>query len=244
MTVYILRNIDVPGATIEKYTQYSNSDGYNDKEDVDSRTLGDSKWAKIVFNESNYSSQDYATAYEIFADVKVRDSALFGERVEINYLGYGYNRDYVYETDPAYDGSEDEIEYMAYNTTPFNIGDEIACNDDFCFTVTITDIAQNLREDVVSSYTGAPQKDYLLNFGLTNNNNSKIYSQSRFRLENEDEGIYFVNMNLKLPTDSQIQKTPAANEYKFDIATGEFMPRTTLTGEIRFRPILKGDRQN
>ncbi len=241
-SIYI-RNIDVPGATIEKYTQYSNSDGYNDKEDVDSRTLGDSKWAKIVFNESNYSSQDYATAYEIFADVKVRDSALFGERVEINYLGYGYNRDYVYETDPAYDGSEDEIEYMAYNTTPFNIGDEIACNDDFCFTVTITDIAQNLREDVVSSYTGAPQKDYLLNFGLTNNNNSKIYSQSRFRLENEDEGIYFVNMNLKLPTDSQIQKTPAANEYKFDIATGEFMPRTTLTGEIRFRPILKGDRQ-
>jgi len=241
-SIYI-KEIDVPGATIEKYTQYSSSQGYNDKEDVDTRTLGDSKWAKIVIEDSDYSDQEYATAYEIVATVKVRDTALFGERVEINYLGYGYTRDYTYETDPSYDGSEDEIEYMSYNTTPFNIGDEIVCDDDFCFTLTITDIAQDLREDVVSNYTAAPQKDYLLNFGLTNNNNSKIYSQSRFRLENEDEGIYFVNMNLKLPTDSQINKTPEANEYNFDIATGEFMPRTNLTGEIRFRPILKGDRQ-
>ncbi len=236
-----LKSIDLPNSEITKYTQYSSEVGYDGIEDEDTITQGDAKWAKVVFNE--IYGNNFANAYTIMADVKIRDSASYGERVNVSYLGFGYNEDDEYETDPNDNTNNNDVEYMTYKTESFNIGEEQACSKDFCFTLNITDLYEDIRKDVVSDYTATPHQHYKLRFGLINNNKNRIHNNSRLELENKDKGLTFESINITQPNGVPQNITPTNNIYEYKIPVERFDPHTTLSGEINFVPVLKGDRQ-
>ena len=240
-SIYI-KDIVLPNSEIQKFTQYSSEDGYDGKDDVDTRTEGDAKWAKVIFNPIN--NRDYATAYTIMADLKVKDDAAYGEKVDIHYLGFGYNEDEEYESDPVDNTNNDDVEYMTYKTESFNIGEEQACSDDFCFTLNITNLDEDLREDVVDNYNAKPQQNYKLRFGLINNNKDRIYTNnSRFEIKNADKGLIFKDINFTQPNSSHTNINVIPDTYEYKITTQQFNPHSTISGEIQFVPSLKGDRQ-
>ncbi len=240
-SIYI-KEINLPNSEIQKFTQYSSEHGYDGIDDVDTRTDGDAKWAKVVFNQIN--NRDYATAYTIMVTVKIKDEASYGEKVDIHYLGFGYNEDEEYETDPVDMTSNDEVEYMTYKIESFNIGEEQACSNDFCFTLSITNLDEDLREDVIDTYNAKPRQNYLLRFGLINNNADKIYAiNSRVEIKNEDKGLEFKNIKIIQPNSSDTNVSVSPDTYDYKINTQQFNPHSTLSGEIQFIPNLKGDRQ-
>ncbi len=251
-TVYLendnlyIKSIDVPNTvSIQKYTQY---DAVNHKVDgiYDSDTLtdGDSKWAKVVFEEPDYVlGEDFCNTYEVVAIIKVRDSAVFGEELKLFYLGYGLNDDDDYETYNPYTGNEDEIEYFnVYSLQTYGIGDEILCSDDFCYSSKITDVSANLRYDVTSNFAAEPSKDYTLHFVLINNQQDKRYINSRLIIENKDEGLNFTNIRIVRPDGSVSNSSIPQNEYEFDYAITQLDAKKKVEGDINFSTELMGDR--
>lgn len=239
-SIYI-KSINLPNAEVTKYTQYSSEDGYDGVDDVDTLTEGDAKWAKILFN-TIYGS-NYANAYTIMANIKIKDTAVYGEGVAINYLGYGYTENNRYEIDPIDDTSSNYIEYKTHKTENFNIGEEQACSDDFCFNLNIINLDEDLREDVVDNYNAAPNQHYKLRFGLINNDEEKLYNiNSRLLIKNEDKGLKFSSIKITQPNGQVLTKTAGDNEYEHNISITQFNPHTKILGEVDFIPILKGDR--
>ncbi|HOZ35779.1 MAG TPA: hypothetical protein PLK55_02245, partial [archaeon] len=240
-SIYI-RSINLPNAEVTRYTQYSSESGYDGIDDVDTLTEGDAKWAKILFNEI-YGS-NYANAYTIMADVKVKDTAVYGEEVAINYLGYGYTENNRYETDPIDDTpNSNDLEYMTQKTENFNIGEEQACSDDFCFNLNIINLDEDLREDVVDNYTASPNQHYKLRFGLINNDADTVYNvNSRMQIKNEDKGLKFSSIKITQPNGQLLTTTANENTSEYDISITQFNPHTKILGEIDFIPVLKGDR--
>jgi hypothetical protein len=104
-----IKKLNLPNSYIQRFTQFSSRTGYDGKDDQDSVTDGEAKWAKIVFDPIN--NRDYATAYTVVADIKVKDHAAYGEKVDIHYLGFGYTEDEEYETDPLDLTTNREVEY-------------------------------------------------------------------------------------------------------------------------------------
>ncbi|MFA5745844.1 MAG: hypothetical protein WC932_03205 [archaeon] len=236
-----IKSIELPNAVVTRYTQYSSEEGYDNVDDVDTITEGDSKWFKVVFDE--IYGKNYANAYTVTADIKVKDEAVYGEEVSISYLGFGYNEDDEYENDPVDQTNNDLVEYMTYKTENFNIGEEQACSDDFCFSLNITNLDEDLREDVVSEYTATPQQNYKLKFGLINNNKDRIYSNSRLEIKNLDKGLTFKNMIITQPNGDTTTLSVNDNNSEYKVVVSQFNPHTTVSGEMQFVPILKGDRQ-
>gem|GEM_PF-2704772 len=240
-----IKYIDVPGASnIERYTQYSPEGEYDDKDDEDSITTGDSKWAMVVFEKQDFAGidDDYLTAYEITAKVKVRDTAVFGEKLDIYYLGYGYNEDDEYETDPVYDGSNDEVAYMSYNQDTYSIGDEVACSDNFCFSSYIIDQDDDMRYNASTSFAASPGKSYKFHFTLVNNNLDRIYTQARLLVKNLDEGLDFAKIELALPNGDTTTVNAQSNTHEFDIPLVNLEANNKLEGDIYFDTMLIGTR--
>lgn len=239
-SIYI-KSINLPNAEVKKYTQYSSEDGYDGVDDVDTLTEGDSKWAKILFNP--IYGNNYANAYTIMANIKIKDTAVYGEEVAINYLGYGYTENNRYEIDPIDDTSSNHIEYKTHKIENFNIGEEQACSKDFCFNLNIVNLDEDLREDVADNYNAAPNQNYKLRFGLINNDREKLYNiRSRIVIKNQDKGLKFTNIKITQPNGQVLTKTTSDNNYEYEIPISQFNPHTKILGEIDFTPILKGDR--
>ncbi|MDD3177919.1 MAG: hypothetical protein PHR26_00190, partial [Candidatus ainarchaeum sp.] len=164
-----IKYIDVPNAeSITKYTQYDNDqttpyevDGVYD---VDTRTYEDAKWAKIVFSDN--VSDEFYNAYEINAIVKVKDTAVVGQELKVDNLGYGLTDD-GYETYSEYLGNQNNIAYFnVFNLETYGVGDEILCGDFFCYSSTIVDIEDDVRYNVTDSFSSMPNKNYKYHFML------------------------------------------------------------------------------
>lgn len=236
-----IKSINLPNAEVTKYTQYSSEDGYDGIDDVDTLTEGDSKWAKILFNP--IYGTNYANAYTIMATIKIKDTAVYGEEVAINYLGYGYTKNNRYEIDPIDDTSSNYIEYKTHKIENFNIGEEQACSNDFCFNLNIINLDEDLREDVSDYYNAAPNQNYKLRFGLINNDSEKLYNiNSRIVIKNQDKGLKFSNIKITQPNGQVLTQTTSDNIYEYNIPITQFNPHTKILGEIDFTPVLKGDR--
>lgn len=240
-----IKDISVGGdpsiLSVKKYNKYEDGQDYLDLEDLETQTLDDAKWASIIFNEDGYT---YNTAYEISATIKIKESAVFGEDLIFNYIGYGYNRDHEYEI-KSKDDEEidvDEITQTILDETRFNIGSETACDDQFCFTMDIIDTKNELRDTVVSEYTAAPEVEYVADFTIINNTQENVFTNARIQIINPDEGLDFEDIDIKEHTGNTININPEPREYEFDEELSNLDSKRSLNGTISFKPILKGER--
>ncbi|MFH0906475.1 MAG: hypothetical protein V1824_04015 [archaeon] len=252
----IIKSVNAVNAEIYKYTQYSDVDGYGDPiiDDEDTLTQDDSKWAKIIFEESYYNKEDqFATAYEFSVDLEVKDTALFSDKLDLYYLGYGFlDSDYEeFITSKADDLSKaDEVSYASYYVENYSIGDEINCSDEFCFTGYILDLNDiaNDNDDIKYSLSDdttslSSQKNYKLHLELVNNNPDRQYSQSRILIKNLDKGIDFKSIFMRLPLGNYKNETGfPSDKREFDLSIGNVMANDKITIDTSFVPILAGDR--
>jgi hypothetical protein len=243
-----IKELDVPYLdSVLKYTQFNinpphESEGFKDS---DSLTEGNFKWAKATLQEGPINYQGalgFYNAYEIEALISVKDIAVFGEELKMYNLGYALTEDDVYETSSTYLGSNQLIEYYdVYDHITYGVGDELFCSTEFCFSSNIIDLSDDLRYDVSENFAVMPNKDYKYTFTLINNSLETKYLSSRFILENLDEGLDFKNIRIVKPN-GEVYTRNNPSEFSFDIPITQLEPKQKVTGEIIFRPKLKGTR--
>ncbi len=226
-----------PGTTnIRKYIRYDDEDYLTTSNFEESETNDDAKWALLRLTRS----YDYFSAYEIVVTLKVKDSAVFGEELNLNYIGFGETKSGNVEIlfkDFAQNVSE--IKKDTLNEKRLSIGDETSCDNDFCFNMVVVDNNENLRTDVIDSYTAKPLIDYTATFTLINSS-SKILSNARVVIENKDLGITYddIEINHQYGTSNVgIQE----NKTKYDVSITSLDPDNVITGVIDFSVFKKGE---
>jgi len=247
-TVYLendslyIKYIDVPFAqSITKYTQFNMTSPHevDGIPDTETSTEGDAKWAMVVLDEAD---DGYYNAYEIAATIKVKDIAAFGEELKLHYLGF-VDTDDGYETYNVYTGTENDIEYYdVYSVQTYGIGDEVFCNNNFCYSMNLIDEIDDLRYDVTSNFAAQPNKIYKLHFMLINNQENKKYIDSRLIIENLDEGLEFNNIRISQPNGDIYNINPPQGEYEFDYTISSLAAKQKVEGDIEFTTELTGDR--
>ena len=242
----LIKDIDMSGdpsvISLKKYTAYEDDQDYLDLDDLESETRDESKWVSVIVDEDDW---EYHTAYEITTTIKIKDEAAFGQDLKINYLGYGYNKDRIYEVKfRDGEGELDEITSKQLMTSSFNVGDESACDSSFCFNMIIVNQNDDLKETVQAEYSSKPGVDYKANFTIINNSDEEIYKNARLQIKNLDEALDFSNIVITEYDGDQVGPKTNIEEkdFDFDISLNDIGAKQSIRGLIEFSPVLKGDR--
>jgi hypothetical protein len=246
---WFIKFIDVPHAyAIERYTQfdYYGNGEVDGIEDEESLTQNDAKWVKILFKDG---SGQYYNAYEIDAILKVRDTAIKGEKLKLNYFSFGYNNDTedyeISHPQAQPSGTSDEIQYYlnAYETETYTVGAETSCSAEICFSSTILDNYNHISTSVTDTYSGSQGINYTFSFNLINNNNIKTYTNARIKIENKDRGLPFEgSVELQYPGGNE--SINVNGNYLFDTQgiTITLPSKRKISGTLNFKGDLSGER--
>ncbi|MCH7902461.1 hypothetical protein IIC68_01785, partial [archaeon] len=109
------------------------------------------------------------------------------------------------------------------------------CDENFCFTSTITDLEEDIIQSVTDSYSARIFNPYKLQFVITNNSNETIHNNANLRIVNFDESIKFFDYAL---TDAQTRTTQGiVNGFEFPRQdVGNLSPNNSVRLETDFTP--------
>lgn len=216
----LIKEINVPNATILKYTSYGN--GYSN--DVASVTSAEAKW----FNATLANPK--AGIYNAEATVLIKSTASITDKLTIDYRGWAKNGTTVRDKECTV------ATYDLYCTTyqqTYQLGAGGLCDDDFCFEASITDLKEEIASAVLESYQAKIYNRYLLSFTITNNSKTKIHNNANLRINNPEDSLLFDNYIIY---DSEgIATSGNVNGYEFpwqDI--GNFAPNSKVSGTLYF----------
>lgn len=226
--IYI-KSINAPMASVIKAASYDEGAGTGEADYE--LTAGDAKWANLLWDEPA------AGIYEVEAEVKVRETASMGEELTFHYRAWAENSERVYDPeDKLVEGDE------LYNNTyreVYQVGASTLCDEDFCFSATITDIAEGLTESVSDAYMAGIFREYKMVFTLTNNSATKIHDNANLRIKNADEGLLLEDYTI-LDAET-MPHSGTVDGYEFPrIDVGNLLPSKKISGTIYFRTVKAG----
>ena len=216
-------------------TTFSPPTGY--AEDSTHLTTGDSKWANMVF------SRPKGGAYQIEAEIVVRDNTPLGTTLEINYRGWGKTGSYVrFPTDRVLGENESaqgkQALYAVTNTKLYSVGPSSLCSGSFCTVISIQDLSQDLQTGVFDSFPAKPLTDYKLFFTIINNG-SAAFGNAQVEVSTQTGGLVFDEYQI---TDSAGQRASgnASGAGSFSVPVNDFTQSSTIFGNVVFSTASEG----
>ncbi|MCX6799366.1 MAG: hypothetical protein NTW59_04720, partial [Candidatus Diapherotrites archaeon] len=232
----VLKEINAPGrADILKATSYSPANGYA----VDSAHLSsdEAKWANIEWGEFSTG----ITAVE--AEVKVKETATISDEMKLFCRAWA-EEDGKIKRDPldmelgeAESTAGKQALYAKANEAIFQVGTETQCDEKFCFSANVLDVAEGIAKSATDMFDGKVFKNYKLSFTVLNNSKaeSDSYMDAELQITNEDEMLLLQQYKVYGAQD-QVANGTTAGESTPWLAAGNILPNSTVSGSINFTP--------
>jgi len=231
----LIKEVNAPQTSQIRATRFEPEQGNLDEEDYE-LTNSDAKWVNLKWDSDDVTI--VPGVYEVEAEIMVKDSASLGDKLYMFYRAWGENGD-GRERFPEDATIVNEL-YSNVKQEIFQVGIVTLCDTDFCFTATITDLedkgpGSGIIENVTESYNAKIFNQYKMQFGITNNSETKIHNSANLRIENVDESIKFFDYSF---TNSQTQPTNGTvNGFTFPrLDVGNLLPKNSLRVETDFTP--------
>ncbi|MFH1224881.1 MAG: carboxypeptidase-like regulatory domain-containing protein [Candidatus Diapherotrites archaeon] len=220
--IYI-KSINVPEASAIKAAAYDEASGMGEADY--SLTAGDAKWASIVWQNPA------AGIYEVWADVKAKETASVGDKLVVHYRAWADNSERVF--DPKNEKAGVEELYYTTRDAVYEVGVQTFCAGDFCFSATITDLDEGLIESVSEGYAGGIFRDYKLFFTLTNNSATRIHDNANLRIKNPEKNLLLADYSVFDAEGENLSGT--INGYELPrLDVGNLSPNKKVAGTINF----------
>ena len=222
-----IKEVNAPRTSQVRATRFEDERGGLDEGDYD-LTIGDAKWANLTWSSTS------AGIYEVEAEIGVRESASIGDKLFLNYRTWGEYRDGKRDRFPKDDTVTKEL-YSNTKQEVFQVGVVTLCDEDFCFTATVTDNRNDLIESVQDTYNAKVFNPYRLQFIITNNSETRIHNSANLRIGNADESLKFFDYKI---TDAETQPTSGTlNGFEFPrLNVGDLRPKNSVRFESEFTP--------
>jgi len=231
--VYIKKE-NVPGMPIvARGTSYSPDNGYS--HDSQFFSANGSKWMAFTWDNKIYAKG------LIYLDVtiKIKETATGEAALPIFWRGWGKD-DSSMKRDPedaALGTSETSNDLYAktYKQT-FQVGVETLCNDSWCYSTKILDIAEDLITNVGNSFSAKVGKDYKLDFSILNNSKSETdtFQDVQLRVRNPEETINFTTYKIEGKT--IIEGNAGGASELPNVAIGDLGINQEVRGTVFFSP--------
>lgn len=236
-----ISGINTPRASYTKGKTYNPPTGY--EFDSANFTNSKAKWANIVWTEA----ESEAGSKIVHVEVKVNKDIAQGTPLELQYRTWGVVAGSRYFRDPVDSALGEAAEVSAkqglYAETYKQIFYESApalCDEEFCFTERVYDVAEEIYIDDEPYHVGV-FGDYEYTFEITNNNDSHIHNNATLRMKNSSDGTVLDRI-LKIGgyeiinADSEVS-SGTADDYELPwIGTGNFSPNKSISGKVSFIP--------
>jgi protocatechuate 3,4-dioxygenase beta subunit len=229
----VIKEINVPGrAGIIKATAFRPDKDY--EEDSKTITTDDAKWVNAEWTEFNSGTM------EIEATIRVKETAKDSDELVFWYRAYAIDSAGKYLRDKedkqlgfSENTAQKQALYAEAYQAVYNVGTETLCDDTFCFSASILDIESELSESVQASYNAKLYKNYLLAFAILNFSQSGYFYGSELRIINEDNGLELGSYSINSAQNQNVSGTGADSKTEW-LATGDFLPNTSIKGNIGF----------
>ena len=182
-------------------------------------TVDDAKWVNLVWQSPN------AGIYEIEAEVEIKNSAALGEKLLMNYRAWG-ELDGDRDRFPV-DNTVTEELYSTTKEEVFQVGIVTLCDENFCFTSSITDEENDLVQAVTDTYSARVFNPYRMTFVITNNSDSTIHNNANLRIKNFDQSLKF--FEYKFIDSQSTPKEGVVNGFEFErLNAGNLSPKNSI----------------
>ncbi len=236
----VLKEINAPGrAAVLKATSYNPDNGY----DIDSEhpSSDEAKWANVEWRLFN------SGVIAVQATVRIKETATVTDELPLFYRAWGVE-DGLYKRDPL-DTELGEAEavagkealYANAKREIFQVGTETQCDEQFCFSASVLDIAEGIAQSASDSYSGKIFKAYKLNFTILNNSEYETdsYIDADLRIANEDEMLLLQEYKVYGAQNQLTEGTATGNETGW-VSVGNVLPNNTVSGSLGFTPQRTG----
>ncbi|MBN2067189.1 MAG: hypothetical protein JW744_01850 [Candidatus Diapherotrites archaeon] len=232
--IYI-KGIYASTANILKGTSFTPPKGY--PTDAIHLTTGDSKWANIMWENAS------AGAYAAEVEVQVKESAGIGQLLPMWYRAWGKKGIYTrYPKDNELAGAESTSEkqalyananYLAASAGPTNL-----CNEAFCKSFSIEDLAKRTRINVVQEYDATIGSSYKLYFTISSIN-EQAFTNCEIEFGSETDGLRFGEYSIKDATG--LESSGKAEGYSISKPIGNMESDSVVYGSIEFETEKEGN---
>jgi len=232
----VLGGINAPGrARILRATSYNPQAGYSS--DSGNLSTDSAKWANIEWAE-------FATGIiAVEAEIRVKETAGISDELKLLYRAWGVE-DTLYKRDPI-DSSLGEAESVAgkeglYANTKeenFQVGMETQCDQRFCFSANIRDIAEDIAQSATDSYESKIYNAYELKFTLQNNSQYETdnYMDADIQVTNGDEILLLQGYKVDGAQSQAVNGTVNGSGTGW-IPVGNLLKKNKINGKIIFTP--------
>ena len=224
----LIEQVNAPRTSQVRATRYEEKSEL-EEEDYDF-TVGDAKWINLEWRDPE---KVMSGTFEIEAEITIKESAALGDKMFLYYRAWGEE-----DNDRDRFPEDDSVSIELYSNTKKEIiqaGIVTLCDEDFCFTATITDLKEDLIDSVTETYNAKIFNQYTVNFIITNNSETKIHNNANLRINNADESLKFFNYSI---INSESKETEGVvNGYEFErLPVGNLQPKNSIRITADFTP--------
>lgn len=231
-----LKKVSASADSVIKGTSYNPPNNFS----IDSMHLvkedSDAKWTE--FKWSNPESR----TFEIEAEVQVRDEAVRGSALEIQYRAYGKSGGIVRFPSDAELGQAESTGtkqslYAKTNTKIYSVGASTLCSDNFCSVVEITDESSGIKTGIANSYTAKSNQKYTLSF-LTAYTGGTTKSNAVLRVESPESAVSIDSYDI-----TAVSGSPAGSPdtSEFEVPIGSLGQDSSVSGTVEFTTQKEGE---
>lgn len=228
--VIYIKESKAPGASsLEKGTAYNPGPAGAMAEDNLYKTEDGAKWVNLKWNQAKKG-----TVILEFR-VKVKDIAHLGQRVMLDWSAY-VTRDGLELRNPVDTRTIEEL-YKSTNEELFVVGEELLCDEKWCFSSSIIDKESRLVEQVSDSYAAKIGGEYEMNFKIINASEREEDNEYDAYLKIVDETENVEIKNYKIVGAQSQTENSMAGIVGFEtpkIEVGDIEPNSVVEGEINF----------
>lgn len=227
-----IKEVNAPKASQSRVGRLEPEQSNLEEKDYDV-TTSDAKWVNLDWVKPS------AGVYEIEAEVSIRESAKIGDRLPLHYRAWGEKEEGGRDRFPIDDTVRKEL-YSNTKQELLQVETVTLCDEQFCFTATITDEKEGLVESVTETYNARVFNPYKLKFVITNNSDAKIHNNANLRVSNLDKTTKFFEYKL---IDAETQETGGVlNSFEFPrLDVGNLGAKNSVRFETSFTPQKAGN---
>ena len=199
-------------------------------------TSAEAKWVNVFF------SQPANGVIEVEAEIQVRENARRGSALDLWYRAWGKTGSYLrFPSDAALGSSENSASkqalYAQAKNKKFSVGPTNLCLNEFCSTVSIEDLREELETSVVDEYVAEIGNNYRLKFSI-NSVSSELFEQAVLQVVDSTGSLAFGNYDISTVAGERRSGTATGSELRVGI--GSLAKDDFFNGTLEFSSRKEG----
>ena len=199
-------------------------------------TTSDAKWVEMNFNNPQRG------IYEVEADLTVRENAKQGQALDLWYRAFGKSGGFVrFPVDDVLGSSESNAQkqalYAQAKNKKFSVGPSNLCFDNFCTSIVIESISEQVQTSVVGEFLAEVASKYRLKFSISSIADS-VFQNAEVMVEDSSGTIEITNFEASTVGGAKTSGEGVGSSFSAQV--GDIRKNDIFSGIFDFEPKADG----